>query len=176
MGKVKTKNLILIAIFAAITAVLSQIVFPLPFTPVPISLATFSVFMAGGLLGSAKGGASQLVYVLLGAAGAPVFAKLSGGFGIITGPTGGYIVGYIVAAFVIGLIKSRLPKVIWCYAIAMAIGALCYFTLGTIWFMSLTGCKLDAALTMCVLPYIPGDLLKIALAAFLVKRLEKRIN
>ena len=180
-----------IAFFAALTAVCSQILIPLPFTPVPINLATFAVFMAGGLLGAVKGGASQLIYVLLGAAGAPVFSNMEGGLGKLAGPTGGYIFGYILAALVIGLIinmitrrddrlrsstdgrgRPSLHRV--SFVIAMTAGAVCYFTLGTAWFMVLTGRGLAESLTMCVWPYLPGDALKIALAAYLVKRLGKR--
>lgn len=170
------KDLIWIAMFAAVTAVLSQISVPLPFTPVPINLATFSVFMAGGLLGAEKGAISQLVYVLLGAAGVPVFANFTGGFAKLAGPTGGYIAGYILAAFIIGLIINKMPKTVFSYAFAMIIGAICYFSLGTVWFMFLMKTNLLSALTMCVLPYMPGDLIKIGLAAFLVKRLEGRLN
>ena len=165
------KDLMLTALFAALTAMLSQVSFYLPFTPVPFNLATFSVFMAGGLLGAARGGMSQLVYVLLGAAGAPVFSRFSGGLGYLTGPTGGFIAGYAAAAFVIGLIIAKLPKKMLFYAAAMMVGAVCYFTMGTLWFMFVTKNTLAAALAMCVFPYIPGDLLKIALAAILVRRL-----
>lgn len=170
------KDLMWIAMFAAITAVLSQIAVPLPFTPIPINLATFSVFIAGGLLGAERGAVSQLVYVLLGAAGVPVFANFTGGFARLAGSTGGYIAGYILAAFIIGLIIKKMPKTVFSYAFAMIVGAICYFSLGTVWFMFVMESKLLPALTMCVFPYIPGDLIKVGLAAFLVKRLEGRLN
>lgn len=170
--KLNTKELVIIAMFAALTAVLSQLMIPLPFTPVPINLATLSVFIAGGLLGAVKGGISQLIYVLLGAVGVPVFAGFTGGFGIIAGPTGGYIIGYIVAAFVIGLLIAKLPKTLLGFGLCFVCGAVCYFTIGTAWFMVVTKTGLLPALSMCVFPYIPGDLLKIILAAFLVKRLR----
>ncbi len=169
--KLTTKDIIVIAMFAALTAVLSQIIIPLPFTPVPLSLATLSIFIAGGLLGATKGGMSQLIYVLLGAVGVPVFAGFSGGFGVITGPTGGYIFGYVAGAFVIGLLMLKLPKKVWGYGIAMIFGIVTCYVIGTAWFMRLMGRGLLESLGMCVFPYIPGDLLKIALAATLVKRL-----
>lgn len=165
-------NMALIAMFAAVTAVLSQIIIPLPFTPAPINLATLSVFLAGGLLGAKRGCASQMIYVLLGIVGMPVFTNFRAGFNVITGPTGGYIAGYVLSAFVIGLLKNKLPqKTVW-YALNMAVGAVCYFTLGTIWFMFLTKSTLTVSLTMCVIPFIPGDILKIILSAFLVKRID----
>ncbi|MEG0107533.1 MAG: biotin transporter BioY [Lachnospiraceae bacterium] len=167
-----TKELILIAMFAALTAVTSQISIPLPFTPIPINLATLSVFLAGGLLGSKNGATSQIIYVLLGAVGLPVFAGFTGGLGRIVGPTGGYIIGYVVAALVIGQLLSRLPKNIWSNVISMIGGLSCCYILGTAWFMLLTKTGMMESLTLCVVPFLLGDFLKIILAAFLVRRLE----
>jgi biotin transport system substrate-specific component len=174
-SKSKIRDIVLIGMFAALTAVLSQIIVPLLFSPVPINLATLSVFMAGGLLGASKGGMSQLIYVLLGAVGAPVFAGLHGGFGVIIGPTGGYIVGYVIAAILIGLIKDKikLPKKIYSYVIAMIIGLIAIYTIGTAWFMFVTGRQIVESLIMCVITFIPGDILKIILATFLVVRLRR---
>lgn len=174
--KLTTKDLILIALFAALTAVLSQIMIPLPFSPVPLNLATLSVFLAGGLLGAVKGGMSQCVYVLLGTVGVPVFGGFTSGFGILAGPTGGYIVGYILAAFVIGLLIDKLPNALPGCAISMVIGMLIYFTTGTAWFMYSMKMDFLSTLSMCVFPYLPGDFMKIALAVTLVKRLERIVR
>lgn len=168
----KTKNLILCALFAAITAVLSQIAIPLPFTPVPINLATFSVFLAGGLLGAGRGAVSQAVYVLVGAIGVPVFAQFTGGLGILVGPTGGYLAGYISAAWLVGFLLPRLPRTIWGHMFAMVLGMLSCYALGTAWFMYLQNVALIPALSMCVIPFFIGDALKIAVAAFLVRKLS----
>lgn len=171
--KITTKNIILCAIFAALTAILSQISIPLPFTPVPINLAMISVFIAGGLLGTKIGAISQLVYVIIGAIGVPVYANFTGGPGILVGPTGGYIVGYIIATIIIGVIAKRLEDSIYSYTVAMVAGILgCYFV-GTAWFMHITQSGLIEALLMCVVPFLIGDILKIILSAFLVKKLKK---
>ena len=103
-----TKKITLCALFAALTAILSQISIPLPFTPVPINLAMVSVFMAGALLGAKRGAISQVVYVIIGIIGVPVFASFTAGIGIVVGPTGGYIAGYIVAAIIVGIIVKKL--------------------------------------------------------------------
>ena len=104
-----TKMLILAAIFTAVNVVCAQI--QIPIAPVPISLATFAIFLTAGLLEHKYGSLSLIVYVLLGAIGVPVFAGFSGGFGIITGPTGGYIIGYIFTAFITGfIIDSYMAK------------------------------------------------------------------
>jgi len=173
--KIKTKEIIFCALFAALTAILSQISIPLPFTPVPINLATVSVCLGAGLLGSKLGAISQVVYVIIGAIGVPVFANFSGGLGIVAGPTGGYIIGYIVATILIGVIIKRLGENLNAYIIAMSIGILGCYTIGTAWFMYITKTGLFEALIMCVVPFLIGDMLKVVLSAFLVKRLKRFI-
>jgi biotin transport system substrate-specific component len=171
----KIKNIILYALFAALTAVLSQIAIPLPVTPVPINLATLAVFMAGGLLGANGGAISQAVYAIIGAIGIPVFAKFTGGLNILVGPTGGYIVGYIVAAWIVGFIISKAGKKFYVYVISMVVGLFACYAIGTAWFMFITKNGLVQALLMCVVPFLIGDALKIILGSFLVKRLIGRL-
>lgn len=173
---------ILCALFAALTAVCTFINIPLPFTPIPINLATLSVFLAGGLLGANFGGLSQIVYVLVGAIGLPVFANFQGGIGVLAGPTGGFLIGYIVGAFVIGLVLDRILKLddnnrknIFRIVIACIAGMITYFTLGCIWFMILTNTGLIAALVSCVIPFLIGDALKVTAATFLIIRLRKTV-
>jgi biotin transport system substrate-specific component len=171
--------LICCAIFATLTTACTIISVPLPFTPVPINLATLSVFMAGGLLGARYGALSQAVYVLLGAVGLPVFSNFSGGIGKIAGPTGGYILGYVVAAAVVGLIagrsrpsRARLADAAR-LAFAMAAGMAACYSIGTAWFMYSMGVNIQSALVMCVIPFLLGDALKIAAGTWLCGRLRK---
>lgn len=175
MKRNTTKMMCLCGIFAALTAICSQIAFNIG--PVPINLATLSVFFAGGLLGAKYGAISQLVYVLIGAFGAPVFANFTGGFSIIIGATGGYIVGYIAAAFITGLIakkfiKHRLIGPIF----GMIVGLIVCYVLGTAWFMFVTKNGLWQSLVYCVFPFIAFDLIKIALAVSLVTSLKKALK
>lgn len=171
----KTKKMILYALFAALTAVCSMISIPLPFTPIPINLATLSVFLAGGLLGSKGGAVSQIVYVFLGAIGLPIFANFLGGFSVIAGPTGGYIIGYIVAAWIIGFASEKLGQGFYKNVLGMIAGLLACYTLGTLWFMNITNLGIAEALLMCVVPFLLGDGLKIILGAILVKKLHRLI-
>lgn len=165
-----TMNLVFYAAFAALTAVLAQ--FSIPIGPVPICLATFGVYLAGGILGAFGGTVSQVVYLLLGAVGLPVFAGFSGGVSALAGPTGGYLVGYVVCAWIIGVFSGRFGKKILPLAAAMILGtAACYF-LGTAWFMFVTKRGLAESLVLCVLPFLPGDAAKIILAVALVPRLS----
>lgn len=168
-----TTMLILAAVFAAITAVCSQIVIPL--APVPINLATFAIFITAGFLGLKYGTLSAAVYVLLGAIGAPVFAGFTGGAGIIAGPTGGYIIGYIVCAAVSAFMMDRLcgngytyPKI----AVSLVCGLFFCYLLGTIWFYILSGWAIGKVLMACVIVFLPGDALKIAAACLMIRRLR----
>ena len=202
----------LCALFAALTAVCSQVMIPLPFTPVPVNLALLAVFACGGVLGAKKGAVAMLVYILLGAIGAPVFVGFSGGIGVLAGPTGGYIVGYLPAAVIFGLLlrgrsvpsgggavpgafqspaavddtKRTVPAVLArrkgtalniVFAVIRGIPAMvaCY-ALGTAWFMALTGTGLGAALLMCVVPFVPGDILKIVAAGAVCEAVGRARN
>ena len=171
----KTKKLILYALFAALTAVCSMISIPLPFTPVPINLATLSVFLAGGILGSKGGAISQSVYVLLGAIGLPVFHSFTGGLGILTGPTGGYIIGYIAAAWLTGFMAETLGNGFYKNIISMITGLAACYALGTAWFMYLTSNGLVASLMACAVPFLLGDAIKIVVGSILVKKLRKLV-
>ena len=171
MKKINTLNLVFCALFAALTAVLSQ--FAIPIGPVPINLATMSLFIAGAVLGSKLGGLSQLVYVLLGAAGLPVFSGFSGGLQVIAGPTGGYIIGYIATAWLVGFITEHYGKNVLQLIIAMVIGySVCLF-MGTIWFMGVTKTGLWQSLSLCVFPFLIGDALKMAASVAVIPQLSK---
>lgn len=174
--KSQTRNLILYSLFTALTAVLSQISINLPFTPIPINLAMLSVFMSGAMIGSKGGAISQIVYVLLGAIGVPVFANLSAGVGILFGPTGGYIVGYVLAAFITGFIIEKMNNNFIIYILSMFMGLIACYSLGTLWFMFITKAGILASLSMCVIPFIVGDILKILAGSFLALRLNPIVN
>ena len=157
------------AVFTALCAVCAQIQIPLPM--VPINLALFAVHLAGALLGAKRGVAAVAAYVMLGALGAPVFAGFAGGVQVIMGKTGGYLLGYLIAALLVGLLRARWGSGYWRLCFAMALGtAGCYF-FGTVWFMAVTGTGIWTSLVYCVFPFLAGDALKIALAAYLARRL-----
>lgn len=161
----KTRQLCYTALFAALTAVCSQLVIPTPWM-IPISMSTLAVFLSGALLGAKWGTLAQAVYLLLGLVGVPVFAGFRGGFQVLAGPTGGYLIGYLAAAALTGLLVSRV-RARWMPPLAMAVGLAACYAFGTVWFMVLNQTALGAALGMCVLPYLPGDAVKIAVASVL---------
>ena len=157
----KIYHLTMTAVMSAITCVLSPIA--LPIGPVPVTLCTLVLYLSQYLLGWKRGAVSCLVYLLLGIMGAPVFAGFTGGFGKLLGPTGGYIVGYLGVAVVTGLAVERFGSR-WAHLLGMVAGtALCY-VLGTAWYCLITQSGVASALVLCVLPFIPGDLVKMAAA------------
>lgn len=173
MKKFTIKEMILCALFAAITGIFSQI--GIPIGEIPVNMATFSVYLCAALLGGTKGALSMGVYTLLGAVGVPVFSAFRGGLGVLAGPTGGYIIGYIFAALVAGLLLGKIGKNFLLRSACMLAGmAVCYL-FGTLWFMHLTARTAWEALGICVIPYLPGDALKIAAAAWLAPKLQKAL-
>ena len=174
-SSMQTRDIVLIGIFAALIAVCSWISIP---TAVPFTLQTFGVFMAVEILGGKRGTLAVLVYLLLGAAGLPVFAGFTGGMGIITGSTGGYIVGFLLGAVVMWAMEALLPKHPAVSVLSMLVGLLVCYALGTVWFMVVYSRNngavgLMAVLGWCVFPFIIPDLIKIALAWILSRRLRK---
>lgn len=167
----RIETLVYCALFAALTAVFAQIVIPIQ--PVPISLATFAVMMCGLLLGWKYGALAVIVYILLGLVGVPVFAGFKNGAAALAGPTAGYIIGYIPYALLAGLAFPRFEKNFRGRCLLLAAGAVILYLLGTAWFMIQSGRGLWDSLSLCVLPFLPGDAAKIVLAALLAPRLRK---
>ena len=170
----RVKPLILCSFFAALTGVCSIVSIPLPFSPVPVNLALLSVYLAGGLLGPKNGAISQFVYILLGAAGLPVFHNLTGGLSILAGPTGGFLAGYIAAAFLVGFFYFK--KMDKGLIIGLVGGLSACYALGVLWFMLISGAGLKSALLLCIIPFLPGDALKIIAAIFLIRKLRPFIS
>ena len=147
---------------------------------VPFTLQTFGVIMAVGVLGGKRGSLAVLVYILLGAIGVPVFAGFSGGFGILLNNTGGYIIGFLFSALAMWAIESLWGKKPVVQIISMVVGLLVCYAMGTIWFMVVytrtTGAVgLGTVLGWCVIPFIIPDLVKIALAFVLSRRVRKLV-
>ena len=173
-SRTAVKDLVLTAMFSALIAVCSII--SIPVGQVPVTLQTFAVSFAAAMLGWKRGTLSVLVYILLGAVGLPVFAGLKGGVGVLAGPTGGYIVGFILTAFVIGYIAEKSERKALPLSAAMIAGVLLCYAVGTVWFMVVTHTGLAASLMLCVVPFLLFDAVKIAAAVLLSNRLTKIIN
>ena len=173
----KTRNLVLTALFTAITVICSQIAIPLPFSPVPLTLSLLAVFLTGALLEKKQALFAQLVYILLGAFGVPVFAGFRGGVGSLVGPTGGYLVAYPVMAFLIALAIQKLKRNLFFASLfGMASALIICYLLGTTWLNFFTKMGWYEAVLAGVAPFILLDAAKIAIAASISIPLSKAIK
>ncbi|RPI20320.1 MAG: biotin transporter BioY [Actinobacteria bacterium] len=157
--------------FALLTAAAAQVAIPLPFTPVPITGQTFAVLLAGAALGSWAGAGSQLIYVILGAIGLPFYAEGAGGWQAFTGATFGYLAGFVLAAWLVGAMAERKQdRSVWSAVPAFLAGNAVVYVCGVAWlFLSVEAIdSWEAALIAGFIPFIGGDLLKIALAGLLL--------
>jgi len=155
--------------FALLTAAAAQVRVPLPFTPVPVTGQTFAVLLAGAALGSRAGAASQGLYVLLGLGGLPFFSGGNGGWDYATGPTLGYLVGFVVAAAVVGsLAERKQDRTIATALPAFLAGTVVIYLFGVAWLMASLPTDLTDALVKGMVPFVVGDVLKVALAGTLL--------
>ncbi len=170
----KTIDLVICSLFAAMTAVLAQISIPFP-GGVPLTLQLLSVSLCGILLGSKKGFISILVYVILGAIGLPVFAGFTGGFQYIIGYSGGFLVSFPIVALIIGLISERTNNMVFIFLSAI-LGLLINYTVGSLVFSLVTNSSIMAAISACVIPFIFTDLVKILIATAIGVKLKQNVS
>ena len=171
----KTHDMVFIAVFAVLMAMCSWISIPMA---VPFTLQTFGVFIAVGILGGKNGTLAVLIYIILGAIGVPVFAGFQGGIGVLAGSTGGYIVGFLFSALVMWAMEKFLGRKPVVQILSMVLGLIVCYAIGTVWFMVVYtnnsgAVGLGTVLGWCVIPFIIPDLVKIALAFVLSRRLRK---
>jgi biotin transport system substrate-specific component len=167
--RVTARGALLVAGGALLTAAAAQVFVPLPFTPVPISGQTFAVLLVAAALGPARGVASMGLYVLLGLVGLPFYAEGASGTAVVMGATGGYLVGFVVAAWVVGHLARRgLDRTVWGTAVAYVAGSLVIYAVGVPWLAVVAGVGPQQALLMGVVPFLIGDAVKAALAAGLL--------
>lgn len=170
----KIRNIVYIALMAAICCILGP--WNIPLGPIPISLGLVGVFLAGYILGPVRGTISTGIYILLGMIGLPVFTGFSGGLTKIAGPTGGYIIGYLLVALCTGYASyhSEAYK-IYQHVLAMVIGLIGCYALGTAWFCFISSTAFTDALSICVIPFIPFDLMKIAACVLIGNPVKKAL-
>ena len=169
----KTKSMVICAVFSAILCIFS--VLTVPIGTVPVSLSTLAVMLTAIILGPKKSSISVIIYILLGCVGLPVFSGFKGGFQVLVGPTGGYIWSYIFMALLIGSVSKKYANnktIIFISCIASII--ICYI-LGTIQFTLVQTLSFISALSVCVLPFIPFDIMKAILAVLFGITLKNRL-
>ena len=163
-----------IALGAVLITVCSWISIP---TVVPFTMQTFAVFCVISLLGGKRGTASVILYLIIGAAGVPVFSRFTAGAGALLGATGGYLTGFVLIGLIYWLAVRIFGKRIWVEAAAMVVGLAVLYFFGTLWVIAVytrsTGSiSVMTALSWCVFPFIIPDLLKMALALFVSHRVK----
>ena len=173
MNSLSTKNLVLTALVSALMCVLAPL--SIPIGAVPISLSLFVVFMTAYILDENLAVLSVVIYILLGAVGLPVFAAYKSGIAVLTGPTGGYIIGYIPAVYITALAIKKFYSNKFMQIFAMIIGLFICYIIGTLWFSLSMNKTFIESLYICVFPFIIVDLIKIILAFILGNAVRKRL-
>ena len=171
------RSMVFTALFAALICVAAP--FSIQVGPIPITLATFAIYLTGAIIGGKRGMVAVAVYILIGAVGLPVFSGFRGGFGALFGPTGGYIIGYIPLVLITGIFAEMNSKKISravVTVIGMILATAALYTFGTIWYMIVSGSDLATSLTVCALPFIPGDAIKIACVTAVSVPLRAKLN
>lgn len=167
------KNLTLRAILAAVICVIAPLSFPVG--AVPVTAATLIIFIVSACMDMRFSVPAVLLYIALGAVGLPVFSGFSGGFQILSGATGGFIIGYIPCAAVISFMCSRYPRKKFIYPLSMALGTVICYLFGILWFFYISDTTFLGAGTV-ILPFIVGDAVKIAVACAVSIPLKSKLR
>lgn len=168
--KPKALNLTLTALFSVIIAVCSWLSIP---SAVPFTLQTFAVFLSLLVLGGKRGTCAIAVYIFIGAIGLPVFHSFTGGIGILAGPSGGYIAGFLLIGLIYWLITKKAGEKLLIKAVALLVGLIFCYTVGCIQFAAVSDTSFKAALISSVLPFILPDVIKLSLSLALSEKLRK---
>jgi biotin transport system substrate-specific component len=165
-----------IAIFVILNCLGAFVRIPLPFTPVPLTLQTFFVLLSGALLGAGCGAMSQLGYIMLGLSGLPVFAGANFGAAYLFGPTGGYLIGFVLASFMIGRAIKYCKNNFFLILLTFILADLLLLLSGVFWLKLIFGYPTSRLFLIGLIPFLPGDILKATAAALLYLRLQSRIK
>ena len=175
-SRFSTQSLVLTALMTAVTCILAPMSIPIPFSPVPLTLTNFVLEISIFLLGWKKATASFIIYLLLGLCGLPVFSGFSGGVGKFAGPTGGYLIGFILLTVIGGLFAEHFHWKRSACTVGMVLGMAVTYAFGTAWLCLQLNLSFTAGLFTGVIPYLPGDAVKIALAVAFGPVLKKRVR
>lgn len=171
--RLNTKELVVSSLFSSITAILAQISIPL--LEISFTMQIFAASLCGLVLGKRLGFISQIIYILLGTIGLPVFTHFRGGIGMLLGPTGGFILSFPMIAFVVGYFSEKFKSTLG-IMFGMISSLLISYTIGALQFCLVTNSNFIKGLTVCVLPFIIVDIIKLSLAMLVGKSISKRIN
>ena len=169
----KNYTMVITALMAAVTCILAPL--SIPIGPIPISLTNFAIYLSLYLLNWKMGTLSYIIYLLVGLVGLPVFSGFTGGVGKLAGPTGGYIIGFIPMAIIAGIVIDKYSEKWLLCLLAMIVGTIVCYALGTAWLAYEAKMDMMAALWAGVIPFIPGDLVKMALAILIAPKIRAQV-
>lgn len=169
------RELCSIGLLTAVICVIAPFSIPMPLG-VPMTMQTFAIILAGIILGAKKGALATLLYVLLGVIGLPIFSNFTGGWQSLIGPTGGFILSFPIMAYLIGLGMQYRTKYRWSLWAGLIAGTTMNFLGGVLMFCLITNSSLATGCATCILPFIPGTILKTVLATMLGLHVQKRIT
>lgn len=171
-----TKELALIGLMSAVMCILGPIAVPIFALPVPVSLGNLAIFLSLYVLGMKRAFISYLIYLLVGLAGLPVFTGFAGGFGKAAGPTGGYLIGFFFIVWIGGYVIDRWPSNKVVTITGMVLSSVVCNMIGTLWLSHYLGITFAAGLITGTLPYLPGDIAKIIVAALIGPKLRRSVR
>ena len=174
-NKTRIQSITIIGLFTSIICILGPMSIVIPVSPVPISFTNLAIYFTAIILGSKKGTVSYLIYLAIGFIGLPVFSGFTGGPGKLFGPTGGYLIGFILMAAITGYFADKYPNKRIMSIIGMVIGTIITYGIGTAWLGYIAHMSFEAALFAGVLPYIPGDAIKILIAIMVAPIIKERV-
>lgn len=174
--KSSTYQIVLIGIMTAITCILGPLSIPIPFSPVPISFTNLAIYLTAFILGWKRGTLSYLIYLFLGLVGLPIFSNFSGGPSKLFGPTGGYLIGFILMAFISGLFIEFFNGNVSMYILGLMLASAANYLLGTAWLSYQLDLTFYQALSVGVFPYLIGDGIKIAIAIAIGPMIRNRLK
>ncbi len=173
---VTTKTMVLTGVMAAVMCIMGPLSIAIPISPVPLSLTNFAIYITIYVLSTRLGTCSFLIYLLLGLVGLPVFSAFTGGPAKLLGPTGGYIIGFIPMALICGFFIDRFFSRRLFHFLGMVLGTAVCYLFGTLWLSFQAGLGFYAALWAGVIPFIPGDLIKIVISMIAGPALRIRLR
>jgi biotin transport system substrate-specific component len=165
-----------VASFVILTSLGAFVRVPLPFTPVPLTLQTFFVLLSGAFLGSNLGALTQLSYLFLGASGVSLFSGVACGPYYLLGPTGGYLLGFVAAAFFLGKALKYSSNNFFLTFTMFCVADVMILSCGVLWLKVLTGYSFSQLIFIGFVPFVAGDILKASVAAALYKKFKTRIE
>lgn len=173
-GNLSTHEMVLVGLCAALMGVFSQLAIPLPFTTVPLTLQAFGVVIIAIILEAKLATFALLVYTLVGAIGLPVFANFGRGLGVVVGPTGGYIIGFIAMAFIIGFVARQKNKIL--LALGVYIGLAVEFVFGVMQLKWVLGLSMEDALISGLYPFLLKDIIMAGLGTIVALQIKRRVG